>query len=129
MVGSSLLKKQSLSYRIETDFIFEILLTYNNKLKNTTAQFTPSEARKAQNEFDVRINLLLHKRHTRLYPSLEVSDKVKIIRKKKINEKERHSKWSDNIYEVEKISKSLGQNYIKLKGLDRMCLRSELLKV
>ena len=109
--------------------IYEVLLTYNNKLKNSITKHTPAEARKTDNEFNVRINLLLNKQHSRIYPILNVGDKVKIYRKKKINEKERHTTWSDNSYEIENISKSLGQPYFKLNGFDRMYLRNELLKV
>ncbi len=109
--------------------IYEILLTYNNKLRNNITKFTPAEARKSENEFNVRINLLLNKQHSRIYPPLEVGSKVKIYRKKRTGEKERTSKWSDNVYEVEKITHSFGQPYFKLNGLDRLYLRNELLKV
>ena len=56
-------------------------------------------------------------------------EKVRIFRKKKRGEKERHTTWSENSYEVEKITKSLNITYFKLKGLDRLYLRNELLKV
>ena len=119
-------KKKNIKW---TDFIYEILLTYNNKLRNATTNFTPSDARKNQNEFDVRINLLLHKRHTRIYPELNTNDKVKIYRKKRTGEKERTSHWSDNTYEIENMGKSFGQTYYKLKNIDRQYLRHELLKL
>ena len=109
--------------------IYEVLLTYNNKLKNSITKHTPAEARKTDNEFNVIINLLLNKQRSRIYPILNVGDKVKIYRKKKIHEKERHTTWSENSYEIENISKSLGQPYFKLNGFDRMYLRNELLKV
>ena len=85
------------------------MLTYNNKLKHSITKHTPAEARKADNEFNVRINLLLNKQHSRIYPILNAGDKVKIYRKKKISEKERHTTWSENSYEIEQITKSLGQ--------------------
>ena len=119
-------KKKNIQWN---DLIYEILLTYNNKLKNETTKHTPSEARQNKNEFDVNINLLLHKKHTRLYPELNINDKVKIYRKKRTGEKERTSHFLDDKYEVEKISRSLGQTYYKLKGIDRQYLRNELLKV
>ena len=50
------------------------------------------------------MNLTLHKKHTRTYPVLEIGSKVKIYRKKRTGEKERTSHFSDNVYEVEKIS-------------------------
>ena len=65
-----------------TGFIFEILLTYNNKLKHSATNFTPNEARKKENELQVKLKLLLHQKHTRTYPLLEVGSKVKILRKK-----------------------------------------------
>ena len=36
-----------------TDYIFEILLTYNNRLVSSTTKRTPLEARKKKNEFEV----------------------------------------------------------------------------
>ena len=110
------------------EFTFEILLTYNNKFKNSITKFTPSDARKTQNEFEVRINLL-NKRHTRIYPELKTDDKVKIYRKKRTGEKERTSHFLKDIYEVEKVGKSHGQKYYTLKGLDKQYLRHELLKL
>lgn len=110
------------------DFIYEILLTYNNKLINSSTKYTPSEARKPSNEFNVRINLLVHKKHTRLYPQLEVGSKVRIYNKKMLGAKQQKSTWSDSTYEVEKIIHSLGQPFFKLKAFDRHYMRSELLK-
>ena len=78
---------------------------------------------------DVRINLLLNKRHTRLYPELNVNSEVKTYRKKRTGEKERTSHWSDNSYEIERMGKSFGQTYYKLKGLDKQYLRHELMKL
>ena len=130
--------KQALYKRIENsksdniqwvDFVYEIILTYNNKLIHSSTKYTPADARKKSNEFNVRLNLLLHKKHSRIYPELTEGDKVKIYRKKKITEKERSSYWSDNTYELEDITKSHGQNYFKLVGLTRLYLRNEILKV
>ena len=36
------------------------LLTYNNKLVHSATKYTPADARKKSNEFNVRLNLLLH---------------------------------------------------------------------
>jgi hypothetical protein len=112
-----------------TDFIFEVSLTYNNKLKHSTTKFTPNEARQKGNELNVKLNMLLHQKHNRYYPLLEVGSKVKIYRKKRTGEKSHTSYWSENTYEVEKIEKSFNQPYFKLNGLDRLYLRSELLKI
>ena len=40
-----------------SDYIFEILLTYNNKMKHSTIGMTPNEARKKENEFKVKMNI------------------------------------------------------------------------
>jgi len=111
------------------DSVYEIILTYNNKLVHSATKYTPADARKKSNEFNVRLNLLLHKKHSRIYPELTEGDKVKIYRKKKITEKERSSYWSDNTYELEDITRSHGQNYFKLVGLTRLYLRNEILKI
>ncbi len=111
------------------DFIFEIVLTYNNKLKHSTTKFTPNEARTKGNELNVKLNMLLNQKHSRNYPLLQEGSKVKIYRKKRTGEKSHTSYWSENTYEVEKIEKSLNQPYFKLNGLDRLFMRNELLKV
>ena len=56
-------------------------------------------------------------------------NRTKIYKKKKKGQKERHSTWSEISYEVEAINKSLNITYFKLKSLDRLYLRNELLKV
>ena len=111
------------------DFIYEILLTYNNKLKHSSTSHTPNEARNNKNELNVQITMLMHSKHNRKYPFLKIGDKVKIYRKKRTGEKSHTSYWSEDAYELEEITHSLGQPYFKVKGLERRYLRSELLKV
>jgi hypothetical protein len=98
-------------------------------VKYSITKHTPADARKVDNEFNVRINLLLNKQRTRIYPILTEGDTVRIYKKKKKGQKERHSTWSENSYDVEEITKSLNITYFKLNGLDRLYLRNELLKV
>ena len=112
-----------------TDYIFEILLTYNNKMKHSASGFTPKDARKPSNELKVKMNLSAGAKRNRVYPDLNVGDEVKIFRKRKPNEKERVSNWSQNIYTIERIDKKLGQNYYYIESFDRSYLRFELLKV
>ena len=99
------------------DYISEILLTYNNQTKHSATGFTPKEARKPSNQFKVKINLTMKGKKNRVYPELDVGDEVKIFRKRKPNEKERVSNWSQNIYTIEHIENKLGQNYYRVKGL------------
>ena len=113
-----------------TDYILEILLTYNNKNVHSTTKFTPSEAKKPKNEFEVRLNISLQAKRNRTYPEIEVGDSVKIMRKKGISEKERTSHWLKTPQTVKRIDKKLGQNYYFLENENkRSYLRHELLKV
>ena len=112
-----------------TDYIFEVMLTYNNKMVSSVTKFTPRDARMKKNEFDVKMNISLQAKKSRTYPDVEVSDRVKVMRKKAITEKERSSHWLKEIFIVKKIEKKLGQNYYYLEGRDRPFLRHELLKV
>ena len=66
------------------DYITEILLTYNNKDVHSATGLTPNEARKERNEFRAKLNVSVKAKKERLYPSLEVGDRVKIMRKKAI---------------------------------------------
>ena len=112
-----------------TDYIFEILLTYNNKMKHSATGFTPKDARKPSNELKVKLHLNMNAKRNRVYPEVEVSDEVRIFRKKKPNEKERVGNFSQNVYTIERIDEKLGQKDYYVEGIDRAYLRFELLKV
>ena len=112
-----------------TDYIFEILLTYNNKMKHSATGFTPKDARKPSNELKVKLHLNMNAKRNRVYPEVVVSDQVRIFRKKKPNEKERVGNFSKNVFTAEKVDKKLGQSYYFVEGVDRAYLRFELLKV
>ena len=111
------------------DYNLEIMLTYNNKMKHSAINMTPNEARKDKNEFRAMINVASKAKKEKIYPELNVGDKVKIKRKKLITEKERTSHWLKGEYTVESISEKLGQKYYKLTDYPRPLLRHELLKV
>ena len=110
------------------DLIFEILLTYNNKLVHSTIGMTPSDARLKDNQLEVWTNTFLRSKSNRKYPELSVGDKVKILRKKGISEKERTSVWSDNSYEIEDIYEDSGVTFYKLSN-GKQHIRHELLMV
>ena len=80
------------------DYIFEIMLTYNDKMVHSATNMTPSKARKNENEFRARLNVSMKARKDRIYPELKVGDKVKIMRKKAITEKERTSNFLKGEY-------------------------------
>ena len=52
----------------------------------------------------------------RAYPDVDVGDEVKIFRKRKPNEKERVSNWSQNIYTLENIENNLGQKLASIES-------------
>ena len=112
-----------------TDYILEILLTYNNKNIHSTTKFTPSQAKLPKHEFEVKLNMSLQAKRNRTYPEVEVGDSVKIMRKKGISEKERTSHWVRIPQKVKRIDKKLGQTYYYLDDDKRGYLRHELLKV
>ena len=111
-----------------TDFLYEVLLTYNNKLQHSAHGFTPNEARQPKNEIEVKLQLVNNANFSRRYPMLEIGSKVKILRKKTVGEKERTSVWNDEIHEVVSIGTSHGQTYFKLNN-GKQYTRSEILKV
>lgn len=111
------------------DYIFEIMLTYNNKDKHSATNMTPNEARKDRNELKARASVAMKARKDKIYPEISVGDKVKIIRKKAITEKERTSHFLKGEYVVESRAKKLGQTYFKMTDYPRPLMRSDIVKV
>ena len=111
------------------DYIFQIMVTYNDKMKHSSTQFTPKEARNKRNEHAVKLNLELRALKNRKYPELNVGDEVKVMRKKAITEKERTSRYLKETFKITRIDEKLGQKYYYLEGRARPNLRYELLKV
>ena len=111
-----------------TNFIFQILLTYNSKNKHSTTGMTPSDAHKESNRLETWNNTFVKAKHTRKYPVIHKNDSVKVLRKKKAGEKERTSVWSNDVYSVEDMIQSHGQMFYKLSN-GKQHLRHELLKM
>ena len=61
---------------------------------------TPHDAEQKVNELNVKTNLEMKRRHTRVYTEVEVGDSVKTFKKKTVMTKERYSRWSDEIHIV-----------------------------
>ena len=112
-----------------TDYNLEIMLTYNDKMNHSATGMTPNQARKEKNEFKAMINVASKAKKERIYPELFVGDRVKIMRKKLITEKERTSHFLKGEYVVEQISEKLGQKYYKMTDYPRKLLRHEIVKV
>ena len=112
-----------------TDYNLEIMLTYNDKMKHSATGMTPNQARKDKHEFRAMLNVASKAKKERIYPTLEVGDKVKIMRKKAITEKERTSHWLKGYYVVQEIAEKLNQKYYNLTDYPRLLMRHELLKI
>ena len=110
-----------------TDYIFEIMITYNNKMVHSATGLTPKEAKKPENELKVKANIAMNATKTRTYPELQVQDKVKIFKKKDKLDKERVSNWLKEVQTIDDMKTVLGQKYYYING--RGYLRHELLKV
>ena len=109
--------------------ILEIMLTYNNKDIHSSIGQTPNEARKKKNEYKSVLNVSVKARKEKMYPELNVGDKVKILRKKAITEKERTSHFLKGEYVVEEITTKLKQKYYKLTDYPRPLMRHDIVKV
>ena len=62
-----------------------------------------------------------------MYPDLEVGNRVKIVRKKAITEKEWTSHCLKGEYTVEEITSKLGQKYFKITDYPRLLMWHELI--
>ena len=111
------------------DYIFQIMLTYNNKMIHSSTKMTPQNASRPSNEIDVKTNIELTASHTRKYPELKVGSIIRVLRKKAINEKEHVSSFSKESYAVAEVFEQLGQIYYKVEGKTRDYIRAELLKI
>ncbi len=111
------------------DYVYQVMLTYNNKLVHSSTKKTPADASKQTHQMDVKANLEIRAMKNRKYPVLAVGDSVKIMRKKKAGEKERTSIWSIEVFKVTAINEEHGQDYYTTDGPDRSYLRVEVLKV
>ena len=111
-----------------TDFIFPILLTYNNKMVHSSTGFTPVDAKKPANHMAVKADMEVKAKHGRKYVEIVVGDFVKIFKKKRTGQKQQVSYWSQATHEIVGISESHGQKFYKVIG-QRDLLRHEILRV
>lgn len=109
------------------EVLFAVLLTYNNKLIHSTTKMTPKDAMKPENQLNVKLNLELKRKNSRIYPNVNIGDMVKVYRKKDKLDKERLSLWSKDNYKVEGITESMGQKFYKLEGKPKALMRGEIL--
>ena len=88
---------------------------------------THKEAMKPENQLTVKLNLELKRINNRIYPNINIGDYVKVYKKKDKLDKERVSLWSKEVFKVEGITESMGQNFYKLEGKPKALMRAEML--
>ena len=111
------------------DVLNQVLITYNYKNIHSATKMTPKDATKTTNHIQVKANLELTRKHTRIYPDINVGDYVKVYDKKDKYDKERIPVWSKAKFKVESINESMGQDFYKLEGRPRELMRFEILLV
>ena len=111
------------------DVLYSVLLTYNVKTKSSVTGMTPAEAKKPGNQIDVGSHVELHRTHKRKYPTINIGDWVKILKKKKHFDKEHISTWTATIHQVLDIVDSMGQKPYKVTNHDKLLVRSDILLV
>ena len=112
-----------------TDYIFESVLTYNNKDKHSATGMTPKEGAMKKNEFKVKTSIELQSVSKGKYPELSVGSRVKIYRKKDKLDKQRVSVWLPTAHTIKDIKSSMGQKFFYLEDKSKPYLRHEILNV
>ena len=108
------------------DMLGPVLKKYNNT-KHSTTDFSPNEAKKKDNHFEVWLNITSKATYNRKYEMLKVSDQVRTYVKPKSMKKGTDSYWSANVYTITfiKDKQYLLNDYEK----KRVYHRHEILKV
>jgi hypothetical protein len=84
----------------------KVLDIYNND-KHRSTGFTPNDARNPENQDDVRLNLDINRKRGRRYDPIEKGDRVRVVRKKEINEKENKPPFYDGTWKVEGVENKI----------------------
>ena len=77
------------------DVLYQVLLTYNNKMVHNVTHMTPNDAKKSGNNMVVKANLEMKRISTRKYPTIHVGDSVKTFKKKGMMAQECVSNWRE----------------------------------
>jgi hypothetical protein len=107
------------------EYLFQVLLVYNNKNEHSSTGMKPVEAAKAENRIDVKAELESKGKHNRKYKPLEVGDMVRIYTKRQQGEKERVPLFSKRKYPIEKIEVKQGLKFYYVNG--RQVMRNEII--
>ena len=106
-----------------------VLTKYNEKTIHNTIGMTPAQATLKKNEIEVLFNIASKSKHARMYPPLRIGSFVRKYKKgDNVGTKKGWiPKWSDKIYEIERIEDGL--YYLKDDPVKRGILRHDLLRV
>lgn len=96
---------------------------------HSTTEFTPQDAAKPENWFEVHNNMEMKARHNRKYPEINIGDTVKVYKQRGALEKEWIGDYKPDTTTVTEITKSLGQTFYKVIGEGKPFIRSEILLV
>ena len=94
-----------------------------------TTEYTPEDAAKPENWFEVYNNMVLKAKHNMKYPEINVGDKVKVYKQRGALEKEWVGDYKPDTTTVTDITKSLGQKFYKVMGESKPLIRSEILLI
>jgi len=111
-----------------SDILYQILIKYNYKSIHSGTGFTPVEADKQHNHFNVKFNMEKQRSNTRKYPDVEVGDYCRVHKNKDKLDKEHISTWGDRKYKVESITETFGQKYYFLEGYTQNNRKQGLLR-
>ena len=106
-----------------------VLTKYNDKTVHETIGMTPSQATLKKNEIEVLFNIASKAKYARRYPPLKIGSHVrKHVKGDNVGSKKGWvPKWSDRVYEIEKIVNGL--YYLKNNNTNHGLLRHDLLRV
>lgn len=106
-----------------------VLTKYNEKTVHDTIGMTPAQATLKKNEIEVLFNIASKSKRARRYPPLHIGSLVRKFKKGDNvgSKKGWTSKWSDRVFELEKIENGL--YFLKDDPVKRGVLRHDLLRI
>lgn len=106
-----------------------VLTKYNEKTIHDTIGMTPAQATLKRNEIEVLFNIASKSKRARRYPPLHIGSFVRKFKKgDNVGSKKGWvSKWSDQVFEIEKIENGL--YFLKDDPVKRGVLRHDLLRI
>ena len=111
------------------DYILEIMLTYNKKMRHSATGMTPKKARKKDNWVESKTDCSIKSKIGKDLSWATCGRQSEDHEEKMITEKQRTSHFLKGEYVVESISEKLNQTYYRLTDYPRPRSRHEPLKM